>query len=336
MGKLPVLTETGNFLENYRNNYNSSRLNPRDFYDSENTVVTGARSPILPMRISTIGASTTQDGKSIDQRISFTLLINPDSWNQSKTNSIQSAYTRSGWVVQPWGPNQDTISSTGKTAVMMTSPTGLDYLTREMSFSYLNFLSLLTAYRNNGYKLEDPLKSDELTRVIKTIYGVEISYDNQTFMGHFNNFTLDENAETPFIFNYNFEFIISTLAPTQQIRGHYQQLPEYNSDLVTGTEADQYSLTLVSDPYIKRTPTVAKPKPVADKATEKLWGIRTGLTFDQAIGLGLTNGSMQGNIVLKTLLMSDNVMWDSKAKVFRNKRGEVWVPGITKLKEFTG
>jgi hypothetical protein len=335
MAKIPELTETNNFLENYRNNYNAFRINPKDNYASQDTIVTGAVPAILPMRISTIGTSINQDGKTVDKRISFTLLINPDTWNQSKTNTSPVVYTRKGWMVQMWGPNQDTISSTGKTAVMMTSPTGLDYLTREMSFSYLNFLSLLSAYRNNGYRFEDPLETNALTRVIKTIYGVEISFDNQTFMGHFNNFTIDENAETPFVFVYNIEFIISTLAPTEQVRGHYKQLPDYDSDLITGTEADPFSLTLVSDPYIKKTHTIAGPKPVVDKATEKLWGTRTGLTFDQAINRGLTDGSIQGNVVLRTLLMSDNIIWDPNAKIFKNKYGEIWIPGQTELKDFT-
>jgi hypothetical protein len=152
-------------------------------------------------------------------------------------------------------------------------------------------------------------------------------------MGHFNNFTIEEDSANPFIFNYNFEFIISTSAPTNQVRGHYKELPEY-SDLVSGTGADPFSLTLVSDPNLKRTPVIAKPKPIVDKATEKLWGTRTGLTFDQALKMRLTDGSIQENIVLKSLLMSNNVTWNSKIQKFVNKNGVVWVPGQSDLKEF--
>jgi hypothetical protein len=353
MSKFPILTETNNFLENYQNNYSAYRINSKEGYFSQDTIVTGTRPAILPMRISTVGkpianssnnvesqpsnskALSSYSPTQVDQRISFTLLINPDSWNHSKTQTVPIAYTRIGWVVQPWGPNQDTISSTGRTAVMMTSPTGLDYLTRDMSFSYLNFLSLLTAYKNNGYKFEDSFdKVSNLTRVISVVYGIEISYDNQTFMGHFNNFTIDEDSASPFVFNYNFEFIISTLAPTNQVRGHYKELPEYNSDLVSGTGADPFSLTLVSDPTLKRTPVIAKPRPIVDKATEKLWGTRTGLTFDRAISMNLTDGSIQGNVVLKSLLMSNNVTWNSNTQKFVNKRGEVWIPGQSNLKDF--
>jgi hypothetical protein len=164
MPKLPILTETNNFLENYQNNYSAYRINSKDGYFSKDTIVTGAIPAILPMRISTVGKALANSSNNIesqpsgstalssfpptqvDQRISFTLLINPDSWNQSKTQTVPLAYTRKGWTVQLWGPNQDTISSTGRTAVMMTSPTGLDYL-HDMSFSYLNFLSLHGLFR---------------------------------------------------------------------------------------------------------------------------------------------------------------------------------------------
>ena len=349
-----ILKETNNFLENFQNNNSFFRLKALENYDSEGTIVTGAAQAILPMRISTIGKSFTKDGRKVDQRISFTLLINPDSWNQSKTQASQANYTRQGWVVQLWGPNQDTISSTGKTAAMMTNPTGLDNLNAEMSFAYLNFLSLVAAYRSNGYIFEDFTATNDLTRCIKMVYGVEIEYDNQILLGHFNNFTLDEDSEHPFVFNYNFEFIVSSLSPSSQIRGHYQALPTYETDLSTGTGADPDTLILTSDPYSKRAPAPATssfspppspgaqapaapavapaiiptpPHPSAQRATEKLWGSRTGLSFEEAIKLGLTDNSEDGNFQLRRLMMGTT--WDKDKKAFKNKDGFYWTPNAT-------
>jgi hypothetical protein len=325
-----ILTETNNFLENYQNKNKFYQIKALENYESQGTIVTGASPAILPMRISTIGRSFNKNGKKVDQRISFTLLINPDSWNQSKTQSSQINYTRNGWVVQLWGPNQDTISSTGKTAAMMTHPTGLDNLNAEMSFAYLNFMSLMSAYRSNGYLFEDFVATNELTRCIKMVYGVEIAFDNQILMGHFNNFTLDEDAERPFVFNYNFEFIVSTLSPSSQIRGHYQTLPTYENDLITGTGSDPYSLTLVADPYTKKASSIAPPKPGGDKTTEKLWGTRTGLTMEQAFNMGLTDGSIEGNLQLRRLLME--AIWDKNRKAFfinNSVNGRsYWTPGV--------
>lgn len=155
--------------------------------------------------------------------LSFTMLINPESWNHSKTSSIQSSYTRDGYVTQLWGPSQDLITSNGKTAAFMVEGIGLTNSARKRSFSYSNFLALLYSYRNNGYILSDFTKNvNELTRVIDKVTGIEIFYDYQNYMGHFNNFTIDDSADTPFLLNYNFEFVISTLSTNyNEVRGHF-------------------------------------------------------------------------------------------------------------------
>jgi hypothetical protein len=123
--------------------------------------------------------------------------------------------------------SQDLITSTGTTAAFMVEGTGLTAVSRTRSFAYKNFLALLYAYRNNGYNLVDPTALQSgLTRVINTIHGIEMSYDNQIFMGHFNNFTIDEDAAKPFLFNYNFEFVISSLSSDySEVRGHFAPIP---------------------------------------------------------------------------------------------------------------
>ena len=189
--------------------------------------LTGAAHPILPMIISVAG----RDKK----RLEFTMLINPDSLNHGKINVTQAAYTRKGYVTQLWGPNQDILTSTGKTAVFMTGGSGITGFLKTYSYPYRNFLSLVSAYKNNGYTIYDRTKTDDLeravTRVIDVVNGVELYYDNQTFMGHFNNFTLDDGAEGPFVLNYNFEFVISTpTADYSQVRGHFRPVPQRNQE----------------------------------------------------------------------------------------------------------
>lgn len=184
-----------------------------------NPNLTGALSPALPLTLSTSDAN--------NNRIEITLLINPLSMNHSKTGSTSAIYTRSGYVTQVWGLGQDLITSTGTTAAFMVDGVGLTAVSRTRSFAYKNFLSLLYAYRNNGYNLVDPTAlQPALTRVINTIQGIEMSYDNQIFMGHFNNFTIDEDASKPFLFNYNFEFVISSLSNDySEVRGHFSPVP---------------------------------------------------------------------------------------------------------------
>src|SRR5512135_1822855 len=96
-----LLTEAGvKYLQNLRDeNGNALILNP---------ALTGALQPALPMTFSTADFS--------GNRISFTLLINPASMNHGKTSAVYAGYTRTGYITQLWGPNQDLITSTGTTA----------------------------------------------------------------------------------------------------------------------------------------------------------------------------------------------------------------------------
>jgi hypothetical protein len=182
--------------------------------------LTGALSASLPMRFSISNAD--------NMALIFTMLINPANMNHGKTGAVYPTYSRTGYITQMWGPNQDLITATGTTAAFMVEGEGLTAVARRRSFGYLNFLALIGTYRNNGYELLDPsaLKGP-LTRVINTIHGVEMFYDGQTFMGHFNNFTIDELADKPFVFGYNFEFVISSLSANyNEVRGHF--LPQIN------------------------------------------------------------------------------------------------------------
>jgi len=181
-----------------------------------NSALTGALTPTLPMYIAVAD-------KSNKIKLQFIMLINPSNMTHGKTSSVQGAYTRKGFITQMWGPNQDLITSTGKTAAFMVDGSGLTNIGRRRSFAYANFLAFVLAYRNNGYQMLDPTRLEtDLTRVISVVHGVEIAYDNQVFSGHFNNFTIDEAAERPFLFDYNFEFVCSaSFNDLNEVRGHF-------------------------------------------------------------------------------------------------------------------
>jgi hypothetical protein len=326
MSKDSIRKQSGVFLENIPKNNNAYKIEGQDqFYTTamnigagvsvvnENPSLTGASKALLPMRIATVGLSKDKDGNSITKRLEFTMLINPETWNHSKSNSVQPLYTRNGWIAQPWGPNQDTISSTGRTAGFMLPALGFTNIGSEMSFGYLNFLSLMSAYKNNGYEYEDFTTIHETTRVIKMIRGIQLSYDNNTYMGHFNNFTLDEDETFPFGYSYNFEFIISALDGSEyEVRGHYQKLPVSEIDLETGTEKDPRVTMLVADPVIRSQ---GKPPDIpVDSVTRRLWEQKTGLAWSEALSLNYTDGSFQKNLALRKLLVSKT--WDKSTKKF--------------------
>jgi hypothetical protein len=316
MSKVNTRKETSDFLSGVQSS-SSFHLTPQDqFYtsatvlgDSSASSLSGAIEPIIPMRIRSIGRTGF-----IDEPIDFTLLMNPESWNHAKTNSYQTSYTRSGWVIQLWGPNQDTISSNGKTAAMINSGVGLDSFVRQTTFSYLNFISLIASYKTNGYEFFDRLATNITSRVIDRVFGIHIMYDNQEFMGHFSNFTLDEDDEHPYLFNYNFEFVISALSNDEtEIRGHYKKLPVSKHDPTVGN--DETELIITSDVYSKEpTESVVPPRPVDDRTTQRLWEIKTGLPWGDALQYNLTDNSVQGNLNLRNQLYSK--IWDPNQHKF--------------------
>ena len=185
---------------------------------TEDPGVSTAALPYLPMRISI--PNTHGD------EMTLTLLINPENMNHGKSQSMNTSYTRKGYVTQYWGPNQDLITATGKSAAFMAVGEGLTNVATLKTLGFHNIMALIAAYRNNGYQIVDRIDLQSLfTRVIEVIPMVKLSYDGQEFLGHFNNFTMDDLAETPFIFNYNFEFVVSVLSLNDsEVRGHYLPL----------------------------------------------------------------------------------------------------------------
>ena len=205
-------------------------------------VVTGALQAAVPLVIAIPNADNSE-------RLEFALLINPASWNQGKTSSVQSSYTRTGFITQAWGPQQDLVTSNGKTAAFMVQGIGLTNSARRRSVAYANFLAFLYVYRNNGYLYSDLSKlSSNLTRVIGKTVGVELYYDTQYFMGHFNNFSVEESAETPFLFNYNFEFVVSTLSRNfNEVRGHFEPLSSKGSAFIKPTKQPPTEIQILGD-----------------------------------------------------------------------------------------
>jgi len=286
----------------------------------ENIYLTGAAQPILPMTIAVPG----NDGV----RAQITLLINPENLNHGKTNASQTAYTRGGWIPQLWGPNQDLITATGKSAMFMVSGEGAAELLKKYSFGFLNFMALVTAYKNNGYIMSDQTDPRKATRVPDLVTGVELSYDGQIYMGHFNNFTLDDTADSPFTFSFNFEFVCSALSDEYNyIRGHFRPLSGWDAKAAdtqgtggenifststrTQGESNATSTLLydVGSNGAKAKPTTTRQK--TDDSCAEVWDKASkmafppnGLPWSQAVQRGYTNGSYNQNMALRSQLLA--------------------------------
>ena len=196
--------------------------------------VTGVIGPVIPMTFTLPAARNVQTNKI--STVSFILLMNPESLNYGRTNSVQASYTRKGYVIQPWGPNQDMLSAQGKTAAFMTTKEGLTNLGQRGSLAFHNFMALIAAYRNNGYQYFNQMApaplGTALSRVINVVPGVRLEYDGDAYLGHFSTFTMDDDASTPFLMNVNFEFIVSCLNGVyRDVRGHFIPMEGTQDDL---------------------------------------------------------------------------------------------------------
>ena len=230
-------------------------------FNTEISNLSMALGPLIPMTITTWVSGITVTGEGSDNNqdvtineadvtegasLSFTMLINPASVNWGKTNASQVSYTRYGYVTQLWGPNQETITANGRSPAFMMAGEGLTNIGQRRSLGYKNLMSLMAAYRNNGYELIRRPTGNLVSRVINKVRGVVIDYDGSRILGHFTNFTLDNTADNPYAMDYNFEFVVSCGSNDySQIRGHFAppdpQVPRNNSLVVNQQTVTTYS-----------------------------------------------------------------------------------------------
>lgn len=204
-----------------------------DEFENGISKVSLALGPLIPMTITTwaSGVLTNRTAENpnvtngnVDNgaSMSFTMLVNPSSVNWGKTNAAQSSYARNGYVVQAWGPNQETITANGRSPSFMVAGEGLTSIGKRRSQGFKNMMALFSAYRNNGYELIRNPATSKVSRVINKVRGILIDYDGSQLLGHFTNFTLDNSGDMPYAMEYNFEFVVSnTSGEYAEIRGHF-------------------------------------------------------------------------------------------------------------------
>lgn len=164
----------------------------------------------------------------------LTMLINPNQLNISYgTIQNYSERSRYNYILQRWGETQVRLSVQGKTGafyagVKTVTPidlqnysgqtslgggtipstgvvSGVQWASKRDSASWQNLMSLFTFYRNNGY-IYDNLEQTEAHLFIGSI---AIDYDQNTWIGHFENFEwqLDESKQGGGV-EFSFEFVV--------------------------------------------------------------------------------------------------------------------------------
>lgn len=127
--------------------------------------------------------------------------INPNDLSRTFQRRYTEQFGGNGHIIEHWGEEQDKLTASGKIGATYTTKTGLARYFRRNSASYQQLMQLYLLYRNNGYIYEVA----DLRR-ISLVGRVQITYDTETWIGHFDSFSMNENAESPFTMEYSFEF----------------------------------------------------------------------------------------------------------------------------------
>jgi hypothetical protein len=205
--------------------------------------VTASKRPVKPFIIYLGEAGTTETGESL------TLLINPKDLTLGSSHVINNSYTRNGWLVGMWGKQQSTMAASGVTAAFYSDSEGLTVKSRRQSVGYLNFVGLLSFFKNNGYNFISGVgEQGEATtsRVINVIDTLKVSYDGTIYEGSFNTLTFEDSSETPYNFGYSFEFVISGLLG-DIVDGHLANDGNRNSAIRTGIQGSNLSFIDVAE-----------------------------------------------------------------------------------------
>jgi hypothetical protein len=144
----------------------------------------------------------------------YRFLINPSSVSVSKQTEDSQTMARAGWQFGVWGEGFTTISLSGKTAGQYFT-NGLTNYFKEFTLSYRNLQQLMLVFGNNGYFYEGEVSGSPSSyaqqafqrRRIKLHQDVELMVGNFIWHGMFQSLTVTQDADTPFLANFELKFM---------------------------------------------------------------------------------------------------------------------------------
>ncbi len=162
----------------------------------------------------------------LPESIKLVLHVNPNSMAMSYSKVIERIQTKGGYVEQHWGEGTRTISFDMATGGFKRLYSGLSNITgggkdvggtRRESIAYDKFLDLLALFHNNG-AIYDTTGQIAFQGIIK------ISFDGGVYLGWFDNFSVNEDSSTPYMFTLSAQFTVSD--EIQRLRSFGFEHPE--------------------------------------------------------------------------------------------------------------
>jgi hypothetical protein len=214
----------------------------------------------------------------------YRFLINPSQVVVNRTTLDGQAFARSGWQIGVWGEDSLSISLTGKTAGQYFA-FGLTDRYQPFTESYRNLEQLQVVFENNGYwfegeqQAEGPLAAggsgfsegaNFVRRIIKMHADVELIVGNFMWYGMFESLTISQNADTPFLMDFQIQFIawkerFRKQAPYKDtIHNDVKRGHDYGAWLPTAIAAQQATQNLGAAQSVSLTPnTPTTPTPTS-------------------------------------------------------------------------
>jgi len=207
----------------------------------------------------------------------YRFLINPSQVVVNRSTLDAQAFARSGWQIGVWGEDSLMINLSGKTAGQYFS-FGLTDRYQPFSESYRNLEQLQVVFENNGYwfegeqAAEGPLAANGAgfstganftRRIIKMHADVELIVGNFMWYGMFDTLTISQNAETPFLMDFQITFVAWKERYRQQspwpdtIHNDVKRGHDYGSWKSTANSVQQAQQSYGSSTSVALTPNTA-------------------------------------------------------------------------------
>lgn len=189
---------------------------------------------------------------------SITFVTNPSEMTRSVSHASDAAMTRSSHVVTISGRNQTRISLRGKSPAFYGAE-GLScermlleggiITSRDMSAGFLHMRMLQDIIRRDGITgldhvdlgtgvAYDSFAATMRNRVIPlALDDFGLAYDGVEYNGSFASFSIDESAESPYIIDYNIEFVVSSIGGIG-FAGHRDLDPKGGRKVFTANQDD--------------------------------------------------------------------------------------------------
>lgn len=172
-----------------------------EFQQLANDPVSAGEAPVLADGILESAQNYLLTIQALEFLPALVLYINPNDFTRNHQRKVNSQFAGQGHITEHWGEEQKSLSASGRIGAAYTDKTGLTRYFRRNAASYQQLMHLYTMYRNNGYLYE----TVDINR-IGLVGRVQLSYDSDIWVGHFDSFSMSEAADNPHTMEYSFEF----------------------------------------------------------------------------------------------------------------------------------